>query len=99
VFDYRDEGKVRGWKSVHVTDNGTDKSGAAEHPYMNKWWVPGLAIGYDASFTHQVADFITGLETGVPEGPTFRDALETQAVLDAVLDSARAGKWVEVANG
>ena len=60
VFDYKDEGKIRGWKSVHVTDNSPD------HPYMDKWWVPGLAIGYDASFTHQVADFLTGIETGKP---------------------------------
>ena len=32
-----------------------------------------------------------------PPGPTFRDALETQCVLDAILDSAKAGKWVDVA--
>jgi predicted dehydrogenase len=91
VFDYKDEGKIRGWKSVHVTDNSPD------HPYMDKWWVPGLAIGYDASFTHQVADFIQGLETGIPQGPTFKDALETQCVLDAILDSAKTQKWVTVA--
>jgi len=90
VFDYRDEGKIRGWKSVHVTDNSPD------HPYMDKWWVPGLAIGYDASFTHQVADFLTGLDTGKPASPTFRDALETQLILDAILDSAKSKKWVEV---
>jgi predicted dehydrogenase len=64
---------------------------------MANWWVPGLAIGYDASFTHQVADFIRGLESGKPESPTFRDSLETQAVLDAVLDSAKSQKWVDVA--
>jgi predicted dehydrogenase len=93
IFDYKVEGKLRGWSSIHVTDNGGD------HPYMNKWWVPGLAIGYDSSFTHQVADFIEGLETGKPQGPTFRDALETQCVLDAILDSAKAGKWVDVAKG
>jgi predicted dehydrogenase len=93
VFDYKDEGKIRGWKSVHVTDNSPD------HPYMDKWWVPGLAIGYDASFTHQVADFIQGLESGKPQGPTFRDALETQCVLDAILDSAKGHKWVTVAKG
>ncbi len=93
VFDYRDEGKTRGWKSVHVTDNSPD------HPYMDKWWVPGLAIGYDASFTHQVADFIQGLETGKPAGPTFRDAYETQLVLDAILDSAKSQKWVGVPKG
>jgi predicted dehydrogenase len=64
---------------------------------MANWWVPGLAIGYDASFTHQVADFIQGLESGKSAAPTFRDALETQAVLDAVLDSAKSNKWVGVA--
>ena len=90
MFDYKEEGKIRGWKSIHVTDNG------GEHPYMDKWWVPGLAIGYDCSFTHQVADFIAGLESGTPAGPTFRDALETQAILDAVLDSAKNEKWVKV---
>lgn len=90
MFDYTDEGKIRGWKSIHVTDNG------GEHPYMDKWWVPGLAVGYDTSFTHQVADFIQGLESGKPQGPTFRDALETQRILDAILESAKGKKWVEV---
>ena len=92
IFDYKDpDAKSRGWKSVHVTDNG------GEHPYMDRWWVPGLAIGYDASFTHQVADFIHGLETGKPASPTFRDALATQAILDAVLESAKNQKWETVA--
>jgi len=90
VFDYRDEGKIRGWKSVHVTDN------SPEHPYMDRWWVPGLAVGYDASFTHQVADFLQALEKGEKAMPDFRDAYRTQLVLDAILDSAKAGKWVEV---
>lgn len=91
IFDYKDDSPTRGWKSIHVTDNG------GEHPYMDKWWVPGLSIGYDCSFTHQVADFITGLETGKPASPTFRDALETQQVLDAILDSAKTQQWVNVA--
>ena len=90
VFDYKDEAKIRGWKSIHVTDNSPD------HPYMANWWVPGLAIGYDASFTHQVADFIAGLESGTPAGPTFRDALETQRVLEAILASAKSHQWVNV---
>src|SRR2546425_1737058 len=45
VFDYKEgEGRLRGWKSVHVTDN------SPEHPYMAHWWVPGLQIGYEATF-------------------------------------------------
>ncbi len=87
-FDHRDEGKVRGWRSIHVTDS--------DHPYMGKWWVPGLQIGYEHSFVHQVADFIDGLGTGKPAQPDFRDAYRTQLVLDAILDSAHDGKWVHV---
>ncbi len=90
-FDHRDQGVVRGWRSIHVSDG--------DHPYVGKWWVPGLAIGYEASFVHQVADFLKGLETGKPAQPTFRDAYQTQLVLDAILASAREGKWVNVARG
>ncbi len=89
-FDHKDEGKLRGWRSIHVTDHGGD------HPYMDKWWVPGLQIGYEHSFVHQVADFIDGLAKGKPAGPTFRDALETQFVCDAVLASAKTGSWQKV---
>jgi predicted dehydrogenase len=87
-FDHRDQGLVRGWRSIHVTDS--------EHPYMSKWWVPGLQIGYEHSFVHQVADFINGLTSGKPAQPTFEEALATQLVCDAVLKSARTGKWIKV---
>jgi predicted dehydrogenase len=89
-FDHGDEGRVRGWRSIHVTDAGGD------HPYMDKWWVPGLQIGYEHSFVHQVADFLEGLAKGEPAGPTFADALQTQKVCDAVLESAKSGQWVGV---
>jgi predicted dehydrogenase len=88
-FDHKDDGIVRGWRSVHVTDG--------DQPYMKHWWVPGLQIGYEHSFVHQVADFLSNLAQGKPTAPTFRDALETQAVCDAVLDSAETGKWEAVA--
>jgi myo-inositol 2-dehydrogenase/D-chiro-inositol 1-dehydrogenase len=84
-FDHRDEGRTRGWRSVHITDG--------DHPYMNKWWVPGLQIGYEHTFIHQAADFMEGLASGKPAAPTFRDALATDLVTDAVLRSARTGQW------
>jgi predicted dehydrogenase len=87
-FDHRDEGRVRGWRSIHVTDG--------DHPYMGKWWVPGLQIGYEHSFVHQVADFLDGVAKGKPASPTFRDALETQHVCDAVLKSAKTNRWQKV---
>ena len=84
-YDYADDGIVRGWRSIHVTDG--------DQPYMDKWWVPGLGIGYEHSFIHQVADFLKSLETGEPCSPTFQDALETQKVCEAVIDSANARSW------
>jgi predicted dehydrogenase len=89
-FDHRDEGKLRGWRSIHVTDHG------GGHPYMDHWWVPGLAIGYAETFVHQIADFLTGVAKGKPASPTFREALQTQLVCDAVLESGKTGKWVDV---
>jgi predicted dehydrogenase len=80
-FDHRDDSLVRGWRSVHVTDG--------DMPYMKHWWVPGLQIGYEHSFIHQVADFLGGIAAGTPVSPTFREALETQKVCDAVLASGR----------
>lgn len=88
-FDHRDAGPTRGWRSIHITDG--------EHPYMGKWWVPGLQIGYEHSFVHQVADFVEGVATGKPAMPDFKDALRTQLVCDAVLRSASAGQWMPVA--
>ena len=60
--------------------------------------MPGLSIGYDSSFVHQFADFVSGLETGQAAAPTFQDALATDLVTDAVLKSAKTGQW-ETAQG
>ncbi|OGV69281.1 MAG: oxidoreductase [Lentisphaerae bacterium RIFOXYA12_FULL_48_11] len=87
-FEHRDEGRLRGWRSIHVTDG--------DHPYMDKWWVPGLQIGYEHSFVHHVADFIDGLDKNKPAMPDFKEALVTQYICDAVLKSAKTGDWEDV---
>ena len=84
-FDNSDESKLKGWRSIHVTDG--------DQPYMDKWWVPGLGIGYEHSFVHQAADFLKSLETGEPCSPNFAEAHQTQKVCDAVLESAKSGTW------
>jgi predicted dehydrogenase len=84
-FDHGDESIVRGWRSVHITDS--------DMPYMDKWWVPGLQIGYEHSFVHQVADFMENMAEGKPTSPTFREALATQYVCEAVLKSAANKTW------
>lgn len=87
-FDHGDDSIVRGWRSIHVTDG--------DQPYMDKWWVPGLQIGYEHTFVHQVADFLASIESGQPCHPTFRDAQQTQVVCEAVLASAKNGSWQEI---
>ncbi|MHC5025496.1 MAG: Gfo/Idh/MocA family protein [Planctomycetota bacterium] len=79
------EDHLTGWRKVHVTN--------FEHPYMDKWWVPGCTIGYEHTFVHALADFLKGLETGEPAQPDIACALETQRVCDAVLKSAKTGSW------
>ena len=101
-FDHRDDSHVHGWRSILVTD--------FEHPYMDRWWVPGCVIGYEHTFINALADFLKSLEgrgqraQRAPRGsdargqPDFRAALQTQLVCDAVLESARTGQWVKVAS-
>jgi predicted dehydrogenase len=79
------ESHIRGWRRIHVTNN--------EHPYMNRYWVPGLVIGYEHTFLNALADFVSGLELGKPTQPDFRAALETQRVCEAVIKSAQSGRW------
>ncbi len=88
IFDHSDAGIERGWKSIHVSDG--------DHPYCGNWWVPGLQLGYEHSFIHQVVEFIKGLESGQPARPNFKDGLATDYVVDAVLASAKAKKWTKV---
>jgi predicted dehydrogenase len=87
-FDHRDEGRTRGWRSVHITDG--------DHPYMKHWWVPGLQIGYEHTFIHQFAEFVQAAAKGKPLSPTFREGLATDYVTDAVLKSARSRQWEKV---
>ncbi|MAF67219.1 MAG: oxidoreductase [Planctomycetes bacterium] len=80
-------GHLTGWRRIHVTNS--------EHPYMDKWWVPGCTIGYEHTFINALADFLAAAGEDIPAQPDFRCALQTQRVCDAVLASARTGEWVE----
>lgn len=81
------ESHLTGWRKIHVTNS--------EHPYMSHYWVPGTCIGYEHTFLNAIADFVKGIETGVPVQPDFRCALQTQKVCDTVIQSAREGRWLE----
>src|SRR5437763_14669499 len=86
-FNHGGPAHVQGWRTILVT--------GAEHPYMANWWVPGCVIGYEHTFVNALADFLQGLERGERVRHDFRDALETQDVAEAVLESERTERWVD----
>ena len=79
---------MRGWRNIHVTDG--------DQPYMKHWWVPGLQIGYEHTFTHQFMEFVQAAANGKSLSPSFRDGLATDRVTDAVLASAESKQWEKV---
>ncbi|MDB4610719.1 gfo/Idh/MocA family oxidoreductase, partial [Akkermansiaceae bacterium] len=89
-FDHEVPGETRGWSSIHVSDG--------DHPYTGNWWVPGLCLGYEHSFVHGAVEFMKHLDDPsiAKNFPDFRNALGTQYVCDAVLESAETGQWVDV---
>jgi len=74
---------LAGWRRIHVTN--------FEHPYMDKWWVPGCTIGYEHTFVNQAYDILLALAGKKPTVPlaNFDDAYQTQRVLEAAIISAK----------
>ena len=84
----RDPKNQQGFRNIIVTE--------ATHPYINQWWPPGHIIGYEHTFVHTVADFVTAVVGGKSVQPTFEEGLKNQRVLDAVARSARMKRWLKV---
>jgi predicted dehydrogenase len=82
------EDHLTGWQKILVTNS--------EHPYMKNYWVPGTTIGYEHTFINGLADFLLSLDGGTKFEPDMRTAARTQKVCDAVIQSAREAKWIEI---
>jgi len=85
------DGQLRGWSTISCTLPGV-------HPYMDAYWPPGHAIGYEHTFISQAADIIRALAGRKPVVPLpdFEDAYQTQRVLEAAIVSARQGRAVRM---
>ncbi|ASO22605.1 putative dehydrogenase [Actinoalloteichus hoggarensis] len=69
------------------------------HPYLGAWWPPGHGLGYEHTFTHEVADFLTDIGNGVDPSPSFADGAQVQRVLHAVERSAaESSSWTTIAD-
>ena len=84
-YDASGDGRLQGWTTIDVTRGG------AGHPYAAAWWPDSHGLGYEHGFVNQAADILTVLGGGEPVValPDFADALITQRVLHAAIESAR----------
>lgn len=87
-YSSRDSAGRGGFHDIIVTE--------PEHPFMKNWWPPGHGIGYEHTFVHTVAQFVSAVVSGKSVHPTFEDGLKNQRVLDATIESARRRQWVEL---
>lgn len=79
------EPAVQGWTTIDVTRGGDD------HPYAAAWWPDSHGLGYEHTFINQAADILAAIGGRAPQVPLpdFADALRTQRVLHAAIESAR----------
>jgi predicted dehydrogenase len=86
---YEGTGTEAGFRRILVTE--------PEHPYVGVWWPPGHLLGYEHTFTNEVADLLDAVGAGTDPEPSFDDGLRVQRVLHAVEESAATqAAWTEV---
>lgn len=86
-LDREDEVSIQGGRDILVTGPG--------HPYVDDFWPPGHIIGYEHTFIATLADFLRCVASDEPFHPSFKDALETQRLLEAVEESNQCRSWVD----
>ncbi|HUS48351.1 MAG TPA: Gfo/Idh/MocA family oxidoreductase [Phycisphaerae bacterium] len=92
-YDATADRAVQGWTTIICTH-------APDHPYVAAWWPDAHIIGYEHGFTNMAYDIVrvlSGRRPLVPM-PDFRDAYQTQRVLEAALISAAGKKWVKLSD-
>jgi predicted dehydrogenase len=93
LYDLSNDAAVQGWTTIDVTRGGDG------HPYLDAWWPDSHGLGYEHAFVNQASDILTTIGGGAPVVPLadFADALVTQCVLHAAIESARHRAPVDVA--
>ncbi|MFI1171321.1 Gfo/Idh/MocA family protein [Streptomyces melanogenes] len=78
--DHTEPAASAGFRRILVTE--------PDHPYLEAWWPPGHALGYEHTFVHQARDLVAAIAAGTDPEPSFADGLQVQRVLAAVEESA-----------
>ncbi|MEJ2487979.1 MAG: gfo/Idh/MocA family oxidoreductase, partial [Anaerolineales bacterium] len=81
---------LRGFQKVIVTEGS--------HPWIANWWPPGLIIGWEHTFVHELAfllDCIVNDKPVAPDGADFEDGYNACVVADAIVESSETGRKVD----
>lgn len=73
-------------------------TGPAHPDYLPFCQGPGHGTGYQDQIIIEAKDFLEAVAAGKPAWPTFRDGLDVQYIVEAVLASARDRCWKDVKN-
>ena len=85
-----DPSDVRGFRTIYTGPN---------HPYGHGLWpIPALGIGYGETKIIECYDFFNAIVSGELPSPNFEDGYKVSAIADAIIESGRTERWVQVAN-
>ncbi len=87
-FDATDALSLQAERDILVT--------GPDHPYSDNFWKPGHLIGYEHTFIATLGDFLQALAQEQPFHTDFQDAVQVQALLDAVERSATSKLWIKL---
>jgi predicted dehydrogenase len=83
--------EAQGFRDVLVTEGS--------HPYMGVWWPHGHIIGWEHTFVHEINHFFEAIinNTSVaPYGADFEDGYRCAVVCDAIIESSRTGRRIDL---
>jgi predicted dehydrogenase len=81
-------GGRRGWQRIDTVQKYPAPGGAFPSPKNTLGWIRG--------HVHALYSFLRCIAEGRPPHPSLREGLHIQRVLEAVLESARCGRWVDL---
>jgi len=69
------------------------------HPFWKYWWPQGHIIGWEHTFVHELTHFLDAIANDTPvdpHGATFDDGYRAAVICDAILESARTRRQVDI---
>jgi predicted dehydrogenase len=91
VYLTNQEKQTQGFTQVMVSESF--------HPFWKNWWPQGHIIGWEHTFVHELHHFFDGIVNKKPISPygaDFEDGYRCAVICDAIAESARSKKQVDI---